>query len=75
MPARAYIGASGYNYPHWGERPHGSDYPDGELMEWAAKMRAWLKKGRGVYAYFNNDAQGFAAHNALSLQGILTRKG
>lgn len=53
---------------HGGERLYGSNYSEGELREWAAKARAWLKKGNDVYAYFNNDAQGYAVKNALLLR-------
>ena len=32
--------------------------------DWAARIRAWSRK-RDVYAYFNNDWEGFAPKNAL----------
>jgi uncharacterized protein YecE (DUF72 family) len=60
---------------HGGERLYGSNYSEEELGECAAKIRAWLKKGSDVYAYFNNDAQGYAVHNALRLRKLITRKG
>jgi uncharacterized protein YecE (DUF72 family) len=59
---------------HGGERLCGSNYADEELMEWAAKARTWLNEGNDVYAYFNNDAQGFAVRNALRLRELIARK-
>jgi len=49
-----------------------SDYTLEELQDWARKIRKWLKKG-DVYAYFNNDAKGFAPKNANQLQKLLSR--
>lgn len=44
-----------------------SDYSDGELREWAAKARRWMREGRDVHVYFDNDARGYAPFNALRL--------
>jgi len=60
---------------HGGERLYSSNYSEGELKEWASKARAWLRQGNDVYAYFNNDAQGFALENALRLCELTARKG
>jgi uncharacterized protein YecE (DUF72 family) len=48
-----------------------SSYSDGELQEWAARIRGWLAGGMDVYAYFNNDAGGCAVRNAMTLRGLL----
>jgi len=56
---------------HGGERLYGSNYSEEELKEWATKMRAWLTRGLDVYAYFNNDAQGFAVRNAMRLRELI----
>jgi uncharacterized protein YecE (DUF72 family) len=56
---------------HGGRALYGSNYSDGELGEWAAKARAWLAAGRAVFAYFNNDAHGFAVRNALRLRELI----
>ncbi len=56
---------------HGGERLYGSNYSEKEMKEWAAKARGWLEEGKDVYAYFNNDAQGFAVKNALSLHQLI----
>ena len=37
--------------------------------EWTAdRLGAWLDEGHDVYAYFNNDREGFAVRNALRLK-------
>lgn len=57
-------------------RFHGSEglyygcYSDEELRQWAEKI-AGLGVGR-VYAYFNNDADAHAVHNAQALACLLT---
>lgn len=50
-----------------------SCYSEEELRVWAGRIRSWLKEGRAVYAYFNNDYRGYAIANAATL-AILTGK-
>lgn len=38
------------------------------LMPWAEKMVHWLNRGLDVYAYFNNDSNGHAIHDARDLK-------
>ncbi len=54
-----------------GRALYSSNYPERELKGWAAKIRKWLKSGEDVYAYFNNDALGYAVSNAKSLQKLV----
>lgn len=49
-----------------------SNYTDKELGEWADILREL--RSRRVYAYFNNDANAFAADNALTLARLLNKK-
>lgn len=51
-------------------KPAGN-YPDRALAEHAATLRSLLERGIDIYAYFNNDQQGFAVANALRLQKLL----
>ena len=57
-------------------RLHGPDgayagsYDSRKLREWAHRIRAWMQDLRAVYVYFDNDQAGFAAKNALTLQGL-----
>ena len=62
-------------------RLHGPDhghlyagsYPDEDLRWWADRVREWESGGRDVYLYFNNDGDGHAVRNALTLRSILGR--
>lgn len=44
-----------------------SGYSAEALDRWAEKCRGWAEAGRDVYVYFDNDAKGFAPHDALAL--------
>jgi uncharacterized protein YecE (DUF72 family) len=48
-----------------------SNYGRDSLERWAERVRRWLNEGRDVHVYFDNDAQGYAPWNALSLAEIL----
>lgn len=50
---------------------YASNYPDEYLRRDADRIRAWLKEGKDVYIYFNNDAYGYAVKNALRLKEFL----
>ena len=41
------------------------------LAGWAEASSAWLRQGRDVYCYFDNDEAAYAAQNALELQGMV----
>lgn len=56
---------------HGGEELYGSNYSDRELIYWSKKANYWLKEGKSIYAYFNNDAYGFAIKNALKFRELL----
>jgi uncharacterized protein YecE (DUF72 family) len=45
---------------------YASGYSPEALDRWAEKCRAWAEHG-DVYVYFDNDAKGFAPHDAVSL--------
>jgi uncharacterized protein YecE (DUF72 family) len=48
-----------------------SCYSKGELEKDAKRIRKYLRPGRDVFIFFNNDAFGYAPRNALELKGIL----
>lgn len=60
-------------------RLHGPDhrdlyagsYPDGDLRWWADRVREWDAAGKDVFAYFNNDGDGHAVRNAMTLRQLL----
>lgn len=57
---------------HGGRQLYVSNYSKAQLENWAKKMIEWNKKGIDVYAYFNNDAMGYAVKNAKTLIKILS---
>jgi uncharacterized protein YecE (DUF72 family) len=44
-----------------------SGYSPRALDEWAERCRGWAEDGRDVVVYFDNDAKGFAPHDAVAL--------
>lgn len=54
---------------HGGELLYGSNYSDKELKEWANFAKH--SKCRDIFAFFNNDAYGYAVKNALKFRGLL----
>ena len=52
---------------HEGARGRRGNYSETELDEWAAHIERWRERA-DVYAYFNNDREGFAVRNALGLR-------
>jgi uncharacterized protein YecE (DUF72 family) len=55
---------------HHGTRGRRGNYSEAELAEWARTIREWARE-RDVYAYFNNDWEGFAPANAIALRRLL----
>ena len=51
---------------HYGHRGRNGNYSERELEEWARRLAAW-RADVDVYAYFNNDWEGYAVKNALWL--------
>jgi uncharacterized protein YecE (DUF72 family) len=55
---------------HHGTRGRYSNYSERELEEWAQRIEGWAARG-DVYAYFNNDRNGYAVRNGRLLQKLL----
>ena len=45
----------------------GANYSPAEIETWARRIAQWRRRVE-VYAYFNNDWEGFAVRNALDLR-------
>jgi uncharacterized protein YecE (DUF72 family) len=58
---------------HGGTRGRRGNYSRRELEEWAERLRAWSATHE-VFAYFNNDWEGFAPRNAATLKRLLARE-
>lgn len=52
---------------HGHERTYASAYTDRQLDDWGRKARHWLREGRDVHVYFDNDSEGAAPYDAMRL--------
>jgi uncharacterized protein YecE (DUF72 family) len=55
---------------HYGSRGRRGNYSETELREWAARLRD-VRSQAEVYAYFNDDWEGFAVANAERLRQLM----
>ena len=55
---------------HYGSRGRRGNYSGSELEDWAGRIAAWARTHE-VFAYFNNDWEGFAPTNALTLRALV----
>jgi uncharacterized protein YecE (DUF72 family) len=69
-PDRITTAAFTYIRFHRGQQPRGGFTP-GEIRQWAGQIRALAGGGKEVFAYFNNDWEGFAIRDALALEQLL----
>ncbi|HYP48378.1 MAG TPA: DUF72 domain-containing protein [Thermoleophilaceae bacterium] len=56
---------------HHGRRGRRGNYSEREVAEWGERIAGWRERAE-VYVYFNNDWEGFAVDNALSLKRRLS---
>lgn len=56
---------------HGHTRKYASSYTKPALRKWATRIRRWRKENRDVHVYFDNDAEGAAPLNALTLLDML----
>jgi uncharacterized protein YecE (DUF72 family) len=68
-PFQAHELTAGWTYVrfHHGRRGRRGNYSERELDAWARRLGAWRTRA-DVYAYFNNDWEGFAVRNATALR-------
>ncbi|HEX2391320.1 MAG TPA: DUF72 domain-containing protein [Solirubrobacterales bacterium] len=71
LPEASPAGPIAYLRLHYGERGHGGNYSRRELETWRRRIAAWRAE-RPVFAYLNNDWQGFAVRNARTLRAGLS---
>jgi uncharacterized protein YecE (DUF72 family) len=55
---------------HHGSRGRGGNYSARELETWQRRLAQWRRRVE-VFAYFNNDWEGYAVRNALRLESLL----
>ncbi len=56
---------------HGHTRKYASSYSKPALGKWATRTQRWLEENRAVHVYFDNDAEGAAPRNALTLLEML----
>jgi uncharacterized protein YecE (DUF72 family) len=56
---------------HGSEGLYSSCYSDEELSRWAQRIARLGQNVKASYIYFNNDAEAFAAENAITLRSLL----
>ena len=75
-PTPADVPAPGpFGYFRFHHGAHGIGLSDDELRGWAERIARAVAGGREIYAYFNNDAEGYAIRNALRLRDLLATAG
>jgi len=57
---------------HGDKELYASGYTDKALDRWAQRCRDWMSDGEDVVVYFDNDAKGFAPHDARALLARLS---
>jgi uncharacterized protein YecE (DUF72 family) len=62
----AYVRLHGPNGPYQGS------YSPKQLDGWARRIRAWKRKLKAVYVYFDNDQEAYAARDALALKRLIS---
>jgi len=56
---------------HGHTRKYASSYNKPALEKWSTRIQGWLNENRDVHVYFDNDAEGAAPQNALTLLEML----
>jgi uncharacterized protein YecE (DUF72 family) len=58
---------------HHGTRGRNGNYSESELREWAARFDEWSERVE-IFAYFNNDWEGYAPRNAEQLRNLVSTR-
>jgi len=56
---------------HGGEGLYDSDYRERDLRKWVDRVKEWQSSVKDIYAFFNNDAYGYAVKNGLRLKEMV----
>jgi uncharacterized protein YecE (DUF72 family) len=68
---RRVTGPAAYVRFHGPARRYTGAYADEDLAEWAEWLAGWRRKGKNVFACFNNDIGGHAVNDAKKLRNAL----
>ena len=69
------VGPLAYLRFHGGVGKYWGRYPDERLMDWADWIAAQARSRRPVWAYFNNDPEAHAIHDAQTLRAMVRQAG
>ncbi|HXZ03523.1 MAG TPA: DUF72 domain-containing protein [Ktedonobacteraceae bacterium] len=61
-----------FRYLRFHHGAYGIGLSDDELLFWAKRLSNGIAEGCDIYAYFNNDADAYAIHNALRFHELFT---
>ena len=53
------------------ENKYQGSYARTELKKWAKQCIEWQNQKKDIYVYFDNDQEGYAAFNAITLRGLV----
>jgi uncharacterized protein YecE (DUF72 family) len=53
------------------ENKYQGSYSKADLKKWAKRCLEWQKQKKRVYVYFDNDQEGYAAFNAVTLKALV----
>ncbi len=71
---RTCVGDLAYLRFHGYKKRYGGEYPSEYLADAGKLICHWVAEDKKVFAYFNNDAEGFAVKNAKELQEICRKE-
>ena len=76
LPTHPWVRTADWTYvrfhgPRALEDPYHGRYDGRRLAPVARRLQAWIDEGTDVYAYFNNDYEGHAVHDAEWLRSRL----
>lgn len=74
LPDHPRLLTADWTYLRYHGQHYGGSYPAQFLTAEARRITALLDEGHAVYAYFNNDAEGWAVRNALDLRRYITTR-
>lgn len=69
--SRRAVGPIAYLRFHGGTGKYRGRYTDERLLDWAGWIADQARDGRAVWAYFNNDTEGAAIEDALTLKAMV----
>jgi uncharacterized protein YecE (DUF72 family) len=70
---RVAVGPTAYVRLHGGEGKYWGRYTDERLLDWAGWLIEQKHRGRRPWVYFNNDIEGHAIHDAMTLKAMVAQ--